>query len=323
MPDGGKSKGGTLLKRARAKYFSMPLAINLAKLRSPLEKSYRNTAYCSATLSQEDGKIIGSYCGNRWCMVCGRIRTARAIQRYLSTVESWQDKHLVTLTVRNVPKEDLRSTLDGMIKAFQGAKLAMRRTDRVKLVALRKLECTYNERTGEFHPHFHVIVAGDSAARLLVLRWLEAYPDSADVKGQDIRPCDSNTVREAFKYFTKLVARTRMVQPQALDVIFQSMKGHRVYQPIGFKVSAHVPDDDAAIAPQESTAATERLGESIEWEWCQGVTDWVDLDTGLCLTGYEPQGAFQELVESLTIHSTASPQKPESSRNAQAATSPY
>ena len=300
MSGGEKSKGGTLLKRARAKYFSMPLAINLAMLRSPLEKSYRNTAYCSATLSQENGKIIGSYCGNRWCMVCGRIRTARAIQRYLPTVESWQDKHLVTLTVRNVPKEELPATLDGMIKAFQGAKLAMRRTDRVKLVALRKLECTHNERTREFHPHFHVIVSGEAAARLLVLRWLEAYPDSADVKGQDIRPCDTATVREVFKYFTKLVAHTRMVDPKALDVIFQSMKGHRVYQPVGFTVSAALPDDDeATLIPIESTDATIRAAESVKWEWLQGAADWVDLETGLCLTGYTPDDAFRELVEGM------------------------
>jgi hypothetical protein len=298
MPGGGKTKGGTLSKRARAKYFSMPLAINLAKLRSPLEKSYRNTAYCSATLSQENGKITGSYCGNRWCMVCGRIRTARAIQRYLPTIESWQDKHLVTLTVRNVPKEELPSTLDGMIKAFQGAKLAMRRTDRVKLVALRKLECTHNERTGEFHPHFHVIVSGEAAARLLVLRWLEAYPDAAHVKGQDIRSCDNGTVREIFKYFTKLVAKTRMVEPKALDVIFQSMKGHRVYQPIGFKVTTEVPDDDeASLIQLEGTEATVRRAEHVEWEWCQAVTDWIDLETGLCLTGYEPERTFRRLVE--------------------------
>ncbi|HEV7594721.1 MAG TPA: protein rep, partial [Gemmatimonadaceae bacterium] len=159
-----------LLKRARAKYFSTPLAINLAKLRSPLEKSYRNTVYCSATLSQEDGKIVGSYCGNRWCMVCNRIRTARAIHRYMPIVESWPDKYLVTLTLKNVPAAELPKRLDLMVKAFQATKLAMRRTDGIKLVALRKLECTHNARTDEYHPHFHVVVAGTDSARLLVLR---------------------------------------------------------------------------------------------------------------------------------------------------------
>ena len=257
-------KGETLLKRARAKYFSTPLAINLAKLRSPLEKSYRNTVYCSSILSQEDGKIVGSYCGNRWCMVCNRIRTARAIQRYMPIVESWPDKYLVTLTLKNVSASELPKRLDFMVKTFQATKLAIRRTDRRKLVALRKLECTYNARTAEYHPHFHIVVAGADAARLLVLRWLERHPESADIKGQDFRPCDNGTLREMFKYFTKLVAKTRMVSTNALDVIFQSMKGHRVYQPVGFAIAPEIPDESAEqIAPVEATDAPIRRNDRI------------------------------------------------------------
>lgn len=297
-------KSATLLKRARAKYFSTPLAINLAKLRSPLEKSYRNTVYCSATLSQENGKIVGSYCGNRWCMVCNRIRTARAIRRYMPIVESWPDKYLVTLTLKNVSASELPKRLDLMVKTFQATKLAMRRTDRRKLVALRKLECTYNAHTDEYHPHFHVVVAGADAARLLVLRWLERHPEEADIKGQDVRPCDNGTLREMVKYFTKLVAKTRMVSINALDVTFQSIKGHRVYQPVGFAIAAEMPDESAElIAPVEATDAPIRRNDRIFWEWCQSVTDWVDLETGVCLTGYEPEEKFRQLVERVSCDS--------------------
>ena len=290
--------GATLLKRARAKYFSTPLAINLAKLRTSLEKSYRNTVYCSAILSQENGKIIGSYCGNRWCMVCNRIRTARAIARYFPTVEGWEDKYLVTLTLKNMPAPELPSTLNNMVKAFQAAKLAMRRTDQVKLVALRKLECTYNFRTAEYHPHFHVVVNGELAARLLVLRWLEQHPDTADSKGQDIRRCDNDSVREMFKYFTKLVAKTRMVPPAALDVIFQSMKGHRVYQSVGFVITRKVPDEsEELMAPVNATEAPVRRSECVTWDWCQRLADWVDFETGECLTGFEPEARLRHIVE--------------------------
>lgn len=298
------ARGETLLKRARAKYFSTPLAINLAKLRSPLEKSYRNTVYCSATLSQEGGKIVGSYCGNRWCMVCNRIRTARAMQRYMPIVETWSDKYLVTLTLKNVSASELPKTLDFMVKTFQATKLAMRRTDRRKLVALRKLECTYNARTNEYHPHFHVVVAGADSARLLLLRWLERHPETADIKGQDLKPCDNGTLREMFKYFTKLVAKTRMVSTNALDVIFQGMKGHRVYQPVGFAIAAEIPDESAEhILAVEATDAPLRRNDRIFWEWCQSVTDWVDLETGVCLTGYEPEEKFRQLVNGITANS--------------------
>jgi hypothetical protein len=301
---------GLLLKRARARYLSLPLAVTLAELRSPLEKSYRNTVYCSATLNQEDGKMTGTYCGNRWCMVCNRIRTARAIQRYLPIVEQWDDSYLVTLTSRNVASAELPPQLRGYVKSFQAIKLGMRRTDGIKLVALRKLECTYNARTDEYHPHFHVVVKGEAAARLLHKRWLERYGDDADAKGQDVRRCDGDSLREVFKYFTKLLAKTRTagsdtkrsapVAPAALDVIFRSMKGLRVYQPVGFKVAADAPDEAAdEIAPELATSAVSRAGERVTWQWSQQATDWVDGETGECLTGYEPIEAFRKLVTAL------------------------
>lgn len=276
----------------------MPLAISLAELRTSLENSYRNTAYCSATLSQENGKIVGTYCGNRWCMVCNRIRTARAIGRYLPIVERWPDKHLVTLTLRNVSAGELDACIAQMIKDFQATKLALRRTDEHKLVALRKLECTYNVRTKEYHPHFHVVVATAAAARLLVLRWLERHPDNADVQGQDIRPSDNRSLHEMFKYFTKFISQTRLLPTHALDVIFRSMKGRRVYQTVGFSVARELPDESAQeIEPVIATEAPIRRDERIAWEWCQRLTDWVDLETGDCLTGYEPEPGFRRLVE--------------------------
>ncbi len=71
---------------------SLPLAVALAELRSPLEKSYRNTVYCADALEQdESGTLKGRYCGNRWCLVCNRVRTARAINRYWAAIAAWPD----------------------------------------------------------------------------------------------------------------------------------------------------------------------------------------------------------------------------------------
>jgi hypothetical protein len=72
-----------LRKRARAKFLSLPLAVDLAELRSPNEKSYRNTIYCASVLVQTpDGKLTGRFCSTRWCLVCNRVRTARLIYAY-------------------------------------------------------------------------------------------------------------------------------------------------------------------------------------------------------------------------------------------------
>jgi hypothetical protein len=55
--------------------------------------------------------VRGTYCGNRWCMTCARIRTGMAMERYLPTLKAWGDVWFVTLTVRNVPAAELRDTI--------------------------------------------------------------------------------------------------------------------------------------------------------------------------------------------------------------------
>jgi hypothetical protein len=286
---------------------SVPLAVTLAELRTPLEQAYRNTVYCSANLQQEGGTLTTRYCGNRWCLCCNRIRTGRAMNRYLPVVEGWERAQLVTLTIRNVTAEMLPLAIKGMIKQFQSIKLAMRRSDNVKLVALRKLECTYNSQRDDYHPHFHIVTKDRAMAQRLRARWLDAYGELSDPKGQDVRPCDRQSLREVFKYFTKLMAKQRHttnsegtsapVDPRALNVIFTAMRNLRVYQPVGFTVVTDVPDENAEIAPDQATPALTRPSEKILWEWSQAHTDWLDARTGECLTGYEPAVKFREFVE--------------------------
>jgi hypothetical protein len=285
-------------------YLSKPLATRLAEVAkvegSPLEASYRNTIYCNATLSQENGRVVGTYCGNRWCMTCARIRTALAIQRYLPALQQWRSRYFVTLTVRNVPAAQLASTVGAMLAAFTAAKRAIKRTDGVAFKALRKLECTYNAATDEYHPHFHVQVEGRRAATLLVQRWVGQFPDSTDAKGQDIRPAnDDSSLLELFKYFTKLMTRQRLIPAKALDVIFRSMRGRRVYQPVGFKAPKGAVDDEGELPLDQGTEAITRPGEDLRWVWSQGAADWVDESTGECLSGYTPADKFRELVESI------------------------
>lgn len=80
------------------------------------------------------------------------------------------------------------------------------------------------------------------------------------------------------------------------------MKGHRVYQPVGFIVPPTVPDEaDEILEPVDATEAPARREEHIVWDWCQRLTDWIDLETGACLTGYEPDEKFRRLVEGSPI----------------------
>ncbi len=285
-----------LSRRARAKYMTVPIAIELAELRSPLEKGYRNTVYCAGRLEQDaTGKLRGHYCGNRWCLVCNRVRGARSINRYLPVIGEWSEPQLVTLTLPNVTAGVLAGAIHDMLRDLVAIGRAVRRTDRLPVRALRKLECTYNPERNDYHPHFHIAVEGYASAEALVRRWLELHPDASPA-AQDIRPCDASSLKELFKYFTKLIAKRpdrnapRAVAPAAaLDVIFSAMKGRRVFQPMGFKVTVPpTQDENSAVGTDGDTLAPTRCGESITWEWMQNLHDWIDLETGDVLSGYEP-----------------------------------
>jgi hypothetical protein len=294
-------------KRGRAKFLSRALALGLAGLRSPLEKSYRNSVFCSECVVQEGGVMTAKFCGNRWCVQCSRIRTARAINAYLPVLETWSGTHLVTLTVPNCAGDELRDTIARMLDVFTRCKRSIKRAGCLSFRAVRKLECTYNMRRRDYHPHLHVIVEGEEQARELVRLWLHHFKGTADAKAQDVRACDVGAMAEIFKYFTKLLTKVgkgkRGVAPLgALDVIFQAMRNRRVWQPVGFVLPKEIEQEiEGEELVLTGTPAFKRHGERVYWEWVQELADWVDRGTGETLTDYQPSPAFVALVGSIGV----------------------
>lgn len=278
----------TLKKRAKAKFFTNSYTMALASLKSGLQKSYNNTVYgCSTYLEQKGNKITGHYCNNRWCVVCNRIRTAKLINGYGRILTDLPDKQFVSLTVPNVNATELRATIKEMTYTFQLITKAFRKQG-VYVIGLRKLECTYNPITRLYHPHFHFIIKGVDVAKKVVCEWLKRYP-KASFKAQDIKPTYSNkgSIMELFKYFSKIITKDE-VNVYALDKIFTAMQGLRVYQPLGIKkVSEEVEEVIAEIVTDLKEAET-------TWRWEQN--DWIDVNTGECLTGYTPDDAMLTLV---------------------------
>src|SRR5699024_1571634 len=68
--------------------------------------------------------------------------------------------HFLTLTAPNVEADELEDEIKHYNHSFQ--KLMQRKEVKniVKGYA-RKLEITYNEERGDYHPHFHVLIAVD------------------------------------------------------------------------------------------------------------------------------------------------------------------
>lgn len=316
-----------LRKRARRKYMTgtyLGALIDVSKAteKSVLLKSYWNSYHCADELTlRSDGKVTGHYCKTRWCLVCNSIRTAQLINKYMPVLETWQEKQFVTLTVPNCSAGNLPVTLEEMYKAFATVKDRMKkqhqRGQAPKFVGLRKMECTYNPNRNDFHPHFHFIIDDKETSNNLVDYWLQEWNKNsfdntvrgaASRKAQDIRPADDKSVIELFKYFTKVVQKPnkdgkRLIYADAMDVIFNAVKGKRVFQNFGFKLPVLENTDDEVT--QEEVFAI--MG--YKWEksdWVANV-ERVDYETGEIysstdeLTGYTPSEKTEEMTKDVVV----------------------
>jgi hypothetical protein len=304
-PQSRFSAKGAFQKRARVKYLTSALSVRLANVPdTPLIKSYWNTFYCSSIMQKKGEHLVAKFCKNRWCLVCNRIRTAQLIKQYLPTIQSWDDKHFVTLTVPNCSADDLEATIAEMKSVSNRIRETLKKQYQRKqratpLVGLRKLEVTYNPTRKDYHPHFHFVVSNRETADDLRCMWLSHF-QKAKWQGQDVRKADDRSSLEMFKYFVKLVSshsKDRLILVDPLDVIFQAVAGERTFQAFNVKVGKMTTDEEAdALADELATEAVYR--------WEQSVTDWVDIETGEGLTGYQPDEQFRELVEKRIILAT-------------------
>lgn len=291
-----KQKG---LKKARKKYFSFGLAINLAHKNpeSPLYHSYINTLACAKNLVvDENGKAHSKYCKNRWCPLCQSIRIAKLIDGYKSQLEQYPELYFVTLTRPTVPADGLKEQREKMYSAFTKIRTSkvFRKND---FSGIRKAECTIRPN-GHYHFHFHVLVNSKEAADYIVRRWLELNPES-NKDAQDIRKVDKSdgSMLEIFKYFTKLIAKLKnedgteqaYISYTRLNVIFEFMRGQRVFQPFG---SLRPVEEDFDEDELEADLDIEQANSL--WKW--SMSDWYNIDTGELLTGYEPASKLVDLL---------------------------
>lgn len=283
-----------LKKRAKCKYAQKDLLRHLIKLNSPYADKYDDTLMCSSVMVQNGDQITSRYCNHRWCRICNRIRTAKLMKGYKSALNSMQDPYFVTLTIRNVKIENLRSSIKDMIHTIRKIQDLRRKKKLPLMKCIRKIECTYNPDSNEYHPHFHLIIDKENIARELINNWVDRYPEQAEIYGQDIRKAFDPI--ELFKYFAKLTAKSKndtkiykggkLIReewhyPESLDFIFRAIEGIRIIQPMGGIKYVKDDIDNLEVQTIEEIAPASTI-------WIFHRNDWVDSSTGELLTGYEP-----------------------------------
>ena len=166
----------------------------LAKFKENYEKDVKNEESIEALKSAQKLNECGNYllfknfytigevklaklrtCGQHLlCPFCAAIRASRAIQRYVERIDQVLQENrklkpvLITLTVKN--GSDLAERSEHLMKSFRT--LLERRRDYEKKGrgfnefckvqgAMYSYENTFNEKTGEWHPHIHMFALVD------------------------------------------------------------------------------------------------------------------------------------------------------------------
>jgi hypothetical protein len=285
-----------LQKRQWAKYLSSDFIIKIrnSNPESPLRKSYLNSYYCSHNLMTREKKLVTTYCKNRWCLVCNRIRTAVLINSYKPELDNLNQLFFVTLTLPTCTAEELPNQINRMGKAWRTIYLNSKNAGYTKkghppLRGVRKCECTIRP-AGKYHYHFHVLVNNWSCAEWLISQWLRKFPE-ADPKAQDSRVADSKSYLELFKYFTKITTKS---MPKAnyirLDIIFQALRGKKVFQSFGIKPKKDDFDDEDLIATIDTVLLDDQL---FRWE----KDDWYGLESGSGLVGIPIPKKVEEMIK--------------------------
>jgi len=170
----------------------------------------------------------------------------------------------------------------------------------IKLKGVRKLEVTYNPDRNDYHPHYHIVIEGtEDQAQNIIDAWLEK-DNSRSPKAQSNDECTEGSLKELFKYFTKITSDNsdqESITIPALNHIFETIRGKRVFQSFGITKKVELPDEaelTQAIKEKMDVARefkiwTDQLPvmESYAYIWNAKYSNWIDYKaTGAALTEY-------------------------------------
>ncbi len=281
-----------LRKKAKRKALTVFLAGKLIELDTDNVKAYRNMYYCNSALEQDGQELKeATYCKNRLCAVCGAIKTANLINGYMPELKKMSDPIFLTLTIKAVEGRFLKTAINRMNATIRQIQKHLTKYHKVKLFGLRKLECNYNPKKNTYNPHYHFIIDGEAKAELLRKMWLQ-YNPTCDPRAQKAIPADMDTMIELFKYATKIIAKDGLIHALQIDVIYTALRHKRTIQSMGIK--KQVDEDE-----REKVIYDHLAPDNTNWIWNQEATDWINQETGECLTGFTPDKELKLLFEQL------------------------
>ena len=260
----------------------------LAKFKENYEKDVKNEESIKALKSAQKLNECGNYllfknfytigevklsklrtCGQHLlCPFCAAIRASRAIQKYVERIDQVLKENrklkpvLITLTVKN--GSNLAERSEHLMKSFRT--LLERRRDYEKKGrgfnefckvqgAMYSYENTFNEKTGEWHPHIHMFA--------LVDQWIDQQEFSEywhSVTGDSMVVDVRRAKREKGHGYSKAAAEVCKYALKFGDLsvektweAFKVLKGKRLTGSFGLLWGVKIPDTVTDDMPDDKT----------------------------------------------------------------------
>ena len=292
----------------------------LAQFKENYEKDVKNQESINALKSAQKLNECGNYllfknfytigevklaklrtCGQHLlCPFCAAIRASRAIQRYVERIDQVLQENrklkpvLITLTVKN--GSDLAERSEHLMKSFRT--LLERRRDYEKKGrgfnefckvqgAMYSYENTFNEKTGEWHPHIHMFALVDQwiDQQEFSEYWHSLTGDSMVVdvrrakkeKGHGYSKAAAEVCKYALKFGDLSVEKTWEA--------FKVLKGKRLTGSFGLLWGVKIPDTMTDDMPEGDLPYLEML-----YKFAYGKKSYYDL---AATRNVEPQHADQ------------------------------
>lgn len=169
----------------------------------------------------------GSRCNDRFCLVCGQIRS-RKIANSLSALIEKEQPLFITFTVRGLPGDTLQKLLDHLNEGWKQLKRLELWTKSIRGGAVMTEIKWSTTSGGHWHPHLHIMAHGKWIDQnRLRAAWYAITRDSHQVVVKRVRD-----VEEALGYVTKYASKPMdgsfTMRPHLLREAIRTLKGRRL-----------------------------------------------------------------------------------------------
>ena len=258
----------------------------LAQFKDNYEKDVKNEESIKALKSAQKLNECGNYllfknfytigevklsklrtCGQHLlCPFCAAIRASRAIQKYVERINQVLQENrklkpvLITLTVKN--GSDLAERSEHLMKSFRT--LLERRRDYLKKGwgysefckvqgAMYSYENTYNEKTGEWHPHIHMFALVDQwiDQQEFSEYWHSLTGDSMVVDVRRARKEKGHGYSKAAAEVCKYALKFGDLSVENTWEAFKVLKGKRLTGSFGLLWGVKIPENLADEIPDD------------------------------------------------------------------------